>query len=208
MKHKKTMKVKKNVLYLGKSIPYTYTVHTHVYTQTFRHTYVYIHTLMHTCTHAHTYSHVHIHTCTYVHAHVLEPALTVCTYITDKSVEEVNVEDDSMNATKRDIEEEPGEGGVVIVTHTVVDPGTMVVHLHNTSAERGKERREGCEEERKEREWKGKRGRRRQREEGRGGVSPATLPTVMGTGRLKATTHSTILQVLLILCIGLETMSP
>ena len=56
--------------------------------------------------------------------------------------------------------------------------------------------------------WKGKRGRRRQREEGRGGASPATLPTVMGTGRLKATTHSTILQVLLILCFGLETMSP
>ena len=101
-----------------------------------------MYTYIHSCTHAHmhTYSHVHIHTCTYVHAHILEPALTVCTYITDKSVEEVNVEDDSMNATKRDIEEEPGEGGVVIVTHTVVDPGTVVVHLHNTSAERGKER--------------------------------------------------------------------
>ena len=45
-----------------------------------------------------------------------------------------------MNAAEWDVEEKPREGGVVTITYTVVDPGTVVVHLHNTSVERKKER--------------------------------------------------------------------
>ena len=38
-----------------------------------------------------------------------------------------------MDAAKWDKEEEPCEVGVVAVTHTRVDPGTVMIHLHNTS---------------------------------------------------------------------------
>lgn len=120
----------------------------------------------HTCTYIHlfihTYTHAHIHPCIHTYTYIITvgPALTVYTYITDKSVEEVDVEDDSMNAAEWDVEEKPREGGVVTVTYTVVDPGTVVVHLHNTSVERGKGRegKEGEEGERGKGEGK-KRGK-------------------------------------------------
>ena len=58
----------------------------------------------------------------------------VRTYIIcDKSVDEAAVDDDTMDATKRNEEEKPHEVGMIAVADTRVDPGTMVVHLHDAS---------------------------------------------------------------------------
>ena len=55
------------------------------------------------------------------------------TYICEQPIEEVAVDDDSMDTAKRNKEEEPCEVGMVAVAHTRVDPGTVVVHLHDAS---------------------------------------------------------------------------
>ena len=38
-----------------------------------------------------------------------------------------------MDAAERNKEEKPHEVGMIAVANTRVDPGTMVVHLHDTS---------------------------------------------------------------------------
>ena len=50
-----------------------------------------------------------------------------------------------MNASQRHVEEETDEGWLVLMAHTAVDPGTMVVHLLYASLEGGREEREGRE---------------------------------------------------------------
>ena len=57
------------------------------------------------------------------------------TYISQQSVDEVTVDDDSMDTAKGNKEEKPSEVGVVTVTHTGVDPWTVVIHLHHTSVQ-------------------------------------------------------------------------
>ena len=57
----------------------------------------------------------------------------MATYIGDNSVKEVSIEYGSMETAQGNVEGEPQEGGVVLVTHTIVDPRAVVVHLHATS---------------------------------------------------------------------------
>ena len=53
------------------------------------------------------------------------------THIGEQSVEEVAINDDSMNTAKRNEKEKSRKVGVVAVANAGVDPRTVVVHLHD-----------------------------------------------------------------------------
>ena len=65
--------------------------------------------------------------------HILSRGPTWHTHIGHHAVDEVTVHDGAVGAAEGNVEDESGEGGVVVVADTGVDPRTVVVHLLDAS---------------------------------------------------------------------------